>query len=84
MSFPNSLPLNVYEGTIDGIHIHWGPNAIATLPTQAGFYELEVSVLKAVTEHLSVGCARRIEKSSVRIMYVAFSQDICELLSNRV
>lgn len=71
MSLLNSIPAESYAGTIDGISVVWGPNAITNLPANAEAYNVELKVLKSVTEKVAVACARRIEKTFVRILYEA-------------
>ncbi|OJJ73957.1 hypothetical protein ASPBRDRAFT_194853 [Aspergillus brasiliensis CBS 101740] len=68
MLFPNSLHPNVYEGTVDGIIISWGPNAIDRLTTNAQDLFIDRTGLKAMTEHLGHACAKRLGKNIVRIM----------------
>lgn len=71
MSLLNTIPAESYVGIIDGISVVWGPNAIANLPTNAEAYKVELNALKSATEKVAVACARRIGKTSVRILYEA-------------
>ncbi|KAJ5203814.1 uncharacterized protein N7498_004693 [Penicillium cinerascens] len=71
MAALNTIPAASYVGTIDGISVVWGPNAIANLPTNAEAYKVKLNVLKSATEKVAVACARRIGKTSVRILYEA-------------
>ncbi|KAJ5274592.1 hypothetical protein N7497_005195 [Penicillium chrysogenum] len=70
MSFPNCLPANSYEGTIDGITIRWGPNAIGKLPLDAGSFQVDPVALKGATEHVAHACGKRVGRTGVKILYV--------------
>lgn len=70
MSFPNRLPADSYEGTIDGIAIKWGPNAITNLPQNAEAFKADQAAFKGATEHLARASAIRLGKTGVRILYV--------------
>ncbi|KAJ5799845.1 uncharacterized protein N7518_001913 [Penicillium psychrosexuale] len=71
MSLQNTIPAESYSGTLDGISFFWSPNAIFNLPGSAATYQAELNVLKSATEQVAVACARRIGKTSVRILYEA-------------
>lgn len=70
MSFPNRLPANSYEGTIDGIEIRWGPSAITRLSDNASLFPAGLETMKGVTEDLGYACAKRLGKNRVKILYV--------------
>ncbi|KAL4914832.1 hypothetical protein BDW62DRAFT_204196 [Aspergillus aurantiobrunneus] len=73
MSFPNRLPADSYEGTIDGISVQWRSNAIENLPDNADTFMVDAAALKGATEHLAHASAKRLGKETVRIMYVIMS-----------
>ncbi|KAJ5371599.1 hypothetical protein N7517_003605 [Penicillium concentricum] len=68
MSLVNTIPAESYLGTIGGISVSWNPNAITNLPANAEAYRVELKALKSTTETVAVACARRIRKTSVRIL----------------
>ncbi|EEH48780.1 uncharacterized protein PADG_04859 [Paracoccidioides brasiliensis Pb18] len=68
MSFPNHLPADSYEGTIDGITVKWGPNAITHLPCNAKVFKVDQAALKGATEQMAHASAKRLGKTGVRIM----------------
>ncbi|EEH33962.1 hypothetical protein PAAG_05011 [Paracoccidioides lutzii Pb01] len=68
MSFPNHLPADSYEGTIDGITVKWGPNAITNLPDNAKVFKVDQAALKDATEQVAYASAKRLGKTGVRIM----------------
>ncbi|GIK02943.1 hypothetical protein Aspvir_007008 [Aspergillus viridinutans] len=68
MSFPNRLPTGSYEGTIDGVTIKWGPNAITHLPDDAKVFNVDQAALKGATEHIAHASAKRLGKTGVRIL----------------
>ncbi|KAM5445515.1 hypothetical protein MaudCBS49596_007421 [Microsporum audouinii] len=68
MSFPNRLPANSYEGTIDGIEIRWGPSAITRLSDNASLFPAGLETMKGVTEDLGYACAKRLGKNRVKIL----------------
>ncbi|KAJ5591932.1 uncharacterized protein N7459_002301 [Penicillium hispanicum] len=69
MSFVNHLPPDSFQGEIDGIVIEWRPNAIAALPENASALNKDQEALRKATEHVAYQCAKRLEKSTIRIKY---------------
>jgi hypothetical protein len=70
MSSATGLLPNSYEGIIDGIEVKWGPNAIRNLPQNAQSLSQDPIAMKKVTESMSVACAKRLGKTTIRILYV--------------
>ncbi|KAG5290291.1 hypothetical protein I7I48_09875 [Histoplasma ohiense] len=68
MSFPNCLPADSYEGTIDDITIKWGPSAISNLAENAKLFQVEQTSLEGATEHVAQASAKRLGKIGVRIL----------------
>jgi hypothetical protein len=65
----NTIPSNVYTGTLDGVGVIWGENAAENLPSNAQDYNVHRDLLKEITETVAVQCAKIIRKKSVRILY---------------
>lgn len=82
MSFPNRLPLDSHEGTIDGVTVKWGPNAIANLPANADQFKVDQAALKGATEHVAHASAKRLGKTGARILYTVIhvSKSIMSLI----
>ena len=72
MTWQNAIPRNSFQGNIDGISIEWNPRAIHRLLRDANHYGVQWFMLKGATENVAAACARRLRKTSVRIMYVKF------------
>ncbi|PGH17441.1 hypothetical protein AJ80_04811 [Polytolypa hystricis UAMH7299] len=60
MAYPNRLAADIYDGDIDGIRDRLDEDADARAADR--------SSLKAITEHLAHACAKRLQKSRVRIL----------------
>ena len=58
MAFTNCLPLDLYEGMIEGITIKWTPKAKARLPENARKFEKDLGKIRAATEHVAYASAR--------------------------
>lgn len=71
MTTPNSILAEACAGTIDGISAIWGPSAVNNLSSSAQDYDVNRGVLKRATENVAVKCAKRIGKTSFRILYEA-------------
>lgn len=56
----NCLPLDPYEGIVDGITIKWTPKAKARLPENARKFEKDLDKIKVATEHVAYATARRL------------------------
>ncbi|PGH17969.1 hypothetical protein AJ80_04590 [Polytolypa hystricis UAMH7299] len=57
------------NGTVDGIIVKWGPNAITNLPNDAKVFKVDQTALKGATEHVAHASAKRLGKTGVRILY---------------
>ncbi|KAM5479177.1 hypothetical protein McanCB56680_005703 [Microsporum canis] len=69
MSYTNCLPVDSYEGTINGIQLRWHYSARERLNTNAGRMGADPQKLKAVTERLAYACALRLERTGISILY---------------
>lgn len=65
MASSNHLPADSYEGTIDGITVKWGPNAITNMRGNAKVFKLYQAALKGATEHVAHASATRLGKTGV-------------------
>lgn len=68
MSFANALPVDSYEGTVNGRCIAWTKGAAARLPGDASKWTVDPALLKSATEHAAHATATRLGKRKVVIM----------------
>ncbi|KAL4788780.1 hypothetical protein BDV19DRAFT_77872 [Aspergillus venezuelensis] len=68
MAHTNHLPQNIWEGAVDGITINWHPNAKKRLEEHAEDLDAEAEALKHATEHFAHACAKRLGKTSLKII----------------
>ncbi|OQE27133.1 hypothetical protein PENFLA_c006G10981 [Penicillium flavigenum] len=68
MNTPNTIPMDAYAGSLGGISVISGTNAVNDLLSKARDYDVDRKLLKSITEHVAVKCAKRIGKTSVRIL----------------
>ncbi|KAL4963730.1 uncharacterized protein BDV14DRAFT_201458 [Aspergillus stella-maris] len=71
MAHTNHLSQNIWEGAVDGITINWHPNAKKRLEEHAEDLDAEAEALKHATEHFAHACAKRLGKTSLKIMLVS-------------